>query len=195
DEGNRRGLRLRRPARQLSPEGKQGRIRRHGASRRDRRVQAQSDPGQRRRPLLLHGYRLLRSHQDRDEADDPRRGAGVRVLPWRLQRGERLVLAVLRREQREGKFTQAESHVREDRGQRADRRIAIRETVGNGTEEATRRCAMRSAPFAILLFASVALAQTPAIKVDSETISGLGARNIGSATMSGRVAALDAVQE
>ncbi len=44
-----------------------------------------------------------------------------------------------------------------------------------------------------------ALAQTPAvkvdIKVDSETISGLGARNIGSASMSGRVAALDAVQE
>ncbi len=35
---------------------------------------------------------------------------------------------------------------------------------------------------------------TPA-KLDSETISGLGARNIGSAAMSGRVAALDAVQE
>ena len=44
-----------------------------------------------------------------------------------------------------------------------------------------------------------ALAQTPTVKVDvkvdSETISGLGARNIGSAAMSGRVAALDAVQE
>src|SRR6266542_3070638 len=38
-------------------------------------------------------------------------------------------------------------------------------------------------------------AQTSSVKVDSETISGLGARNIGSATMSGRVAALDAVQE
>ncbi len=41
-------------------------------------------------------------------------------------------------------------------------------------------------------------AQTPQptpIKVDSETISGLGARNIGSAAMSGRVAALDAVYE
>ncbi|HVF57320.1 MAG TPA: hypothetical protein VM934_14290 [Pyrinomonadaceae bacterium] len=35
----------------------------------------------------------------------------------------------------------------------------------------------------------------PAVKVDSETISGLGARNIGSAAMSGRIAALDAVQE
>jgi photosystem II stability/assembly factor-like uncharacterized protein len=44
-----------------------------------------------------------------------------------------------------------------------------------------------------------AAAQTAAVKVDvkvdSETISGLGARNIGSASMSGRVAALDAVQE
>src|SRR5262250_1707182 len=40
-----------------------------------------------------------------------------------------------------------------------------------------------------------ALAQTTAVKVDSETISGLGARNIGSAAMSGRVAALDAVEE
>src|SRR5438445_9475703 len=38
-------------------------------------------------------------------------------------------------------------------------------------------------------------AQTPSARFDSETISGLGARNIGSATMSGRIAALDAVQE
>jgi photosystem II stability/assembly factor-like uncharacterized protein len=37
--------------------------------------------------------------------------------------------------------------------------------------------------------------QPTPVKVDSETISGLGARNIGSAAMSGRVAALDAVQE
>ena len=33
------------------------------------------------------------------------------------------------------------------------------------------------------------------VTVDSETISGLGARNIGSAAMSGRIAALDAVRE
>src|SRR5258705_13487260 len=37
--------------------------------------------------------------------------------------------------------------------------------------------------------------QSSPIRVDSETISGLGARNIGSASMSGRIAALDAVQE
>ena len=38
-------------------------------------------------------------------------------------------------------------------------------------------------------------AQTAApVKIDSDTISGLGARNIGSAAMSGRIAALDAVQ-
>ena len=39
-----------------------------------------------------------------------------------------------------------------------------------------------------------AAGQTP-VKVDSDTISGLGARNIGSATMSGRIAAVDGVQE
>ncbi|MEA2164950.1 MAG: hypothetical protein QOK37_3077 [Thermoanaerobaculia bacterium] len=38
-------------------------------------------------------------------------------------------------------------------------------------------------------------APTTPVKVDSETISGLGARNIGSAAMSGRIAALDAVHE
>ena len=38
-------------------------------------------------------------------------------------------------------------------------------------------------------------AQQPTVKVDSETIAGLGARNIGSAAMSGRVAAIDAVHE
>jgi photosystem II stability/assembly factor-like uncharacterized protein len=48
----------------------------------------------------------------------------------------------------------------------------------------------------LVLLTGSAAAQTPApIKVDSETISGLGARNIGSAAMSGRVAAIDAVQE
>ncbi len=39
------------------------------------------------------------------------------------------------------------------------------------------------------------IAQQPAVKVDSETISGLGARNIGSAAMSGRIAAVAAVHE
>ncbi len=38
-------------------------------------------------------------------------------------------------------------------------------------------------------------AQPSTVRVDSETISGLGARNIGSAAMSGRIAAIDAVQE
>jgi len=37
--------------------------------------------------------------------------------------------------------------------------------------------------------------QSSAVKIDAETISGLGARNIGSAAMSGRVAAIDAVHE
>ena len=38
-------------------------------------------------------------------------------------------------------------------------------------------------------------AKSGPVKIDSQTISGLGARNIGSAAMSGRVAALDAVHE
>src|SRR5258708_3269473 len=43
---------------------------------------------------------------------------------------------------------------------------------------------------------STVSAQTPAaVKYDSGTISGLSARNIGSATMAGRVAAIDAVDE
>jgi photosystem II stability/assembly factor-like uncharacterized protein len=44
-----------------------------------------------------------------------------------------------------------------------------------------------------MMFAGTALAQ--AAKFDSDTISGLGARNIGSAAMSGRVAAIAAVKE
>ncbi|HZE81529.1 MAG TPA: hypothetical protein VE604_11560, partial [Candidatus Polarisedimenticolia bacterium] len=47
--------------------------------------------------------------------------------------------------------------------------------------------------FALCLVAS---AQAPApVKYDSGTISGLTARNIGSATMGGRIAAIDAVDE
>ena len=53
-----------------------------------------------------------------------------------------------------------------------------------------------AALFAIALCAAVS-AQAPAhsVKYDSGTISGLTARNIGSATMSGRIAAIDAVDE
>ena len=52
-------------------------------------------------------------------------------------------------------------------------------------------------PAAIISLASAltASSQTSAAKVDSETISGLGARNIGSAAMSGRISAIDAVHE
>src|SRR5712692_1009131 len=48
-------------------------------------------------------------------------------------------------------------------------------------------------PAALLLFAAHAGAQ--GANFDSDTISGLGARNIGSAAMSGRVAAIAAVKE
>ncbi|HKP47410.1 MAG TPA: hypothetical protein VJT50_12495, partial [Pyrinomonadaceae bacterium] len=50
----------------------------------------------------------------------------------------------------------------------------------------------------LFISAAAASAQTPQptpVRVDSETISGLGARNIGSAAMSGRIAAIDAVRE
>ena len=53
-------------------------------------------------------------------------------------------------------------------------------------------CSVLGISFAL---AHTSQAQTPSAVVDSETISGLGARNIGSATMSGRIAAIDAVQE
>jgi photosystem II stability/assembly factor-like uncharacterized protein len=46
----------------------------------------------------------------------------------------------------------------------------------------------------LTLIAGSAFAQSP-VRIDSDTISGLGARNIGSAAMSGRIAAIDAVQD
>jgi photosystem II stability/assembly factor-like uncharacterized protein len=59
-----------------------------------------------------------------------------------------------------------------------------------------------AAALAVTFNGARALSQTPGVgtgsappKVDSETISGLGARNIGSAAMSGRVAAVTAVHE
>ncbi|MGZ4811063.1 MAG: VPS10 domain-containing protein, partial [Thermoanaerobaculia bacterium] len=46
-----------------------------------------------------------------------------------------------------------------------------------------------------MMFYQAAPAANTPVRVDSDTISGLGARNIGSAAMSGRIAAIDAVQE
>src|SRR5678816_3747031 len=58
---------------------------------------------------------------------------------------------------------------------------------------------MRTIAMILSLTSAVASAQTVSTasgaKVDSETISGLGARNIGSAQMSGRISAIDAVHE
>src|SRR5215475_1740933 len=57
---------------------------------------------------------------------------------------------------------------------------------------------VRSAAMITILCALcvAASAQTPApVRYDSGTISGLKARNIGSATMGGRIAAIDAVDE
>src|SRR5207249_2407209 len=48
--------------------------------------------------------------------------------------------------------------------------------------------------FILALITSVS-AQTPVVKVDSDTISGLGARNIGSAAMSGRITSIAGVHE
>jgi len=60
--------------------------------------------------------------------------------------------------------------------------------------EAPKRPAAKKPPVGQGRFFLTAQQAAP-VKVDSETISGLGARNIGSAAMSGRVAALDAVRE
>src|SRR5690349_15959613 len=56
-----------------------------------------------------------------------------------------------------------------------------------------RKAAVMTAILSAMIFAGPAHAQEA--KFDSDTISGLGARNIGSATMSGRVAAIAAVKE
>src|SRR5664279_5777229 len=48
--------------------------------------------------------------------------------------------------------------------------------------------------FCVLVLAASAIAQAP-VKFDSATVSGLPARNIGSAVMSGRIAAVDAVHD
>ena len=47
----------------------------------------------------------------------------------------------------------------------------------------------------VTLCATLQAAAQAAYRYDAATVSGLPARNIGSATMSGRIAALDAVEE
>src|SRR5664279_1337610 len=58
----------------------------------------------------------------------------------------------------------------------------------------TVRVTCLSCAFFLFLSAIAVVAQTPA-KFDSSTISGLSARNIGSAKMSGRIAAVDAIYD
>jgi photosystem II stability/assembly factor-like uncharacterized protein len=62
------------------------------------------------------------------------------------------------------------------------------------THSCTLKAAWTRAAAGTLLAASAASAQ-PAVRYDAGTISGLPARNIGSAAMSGRIAALTAVDE
>ncbi len=62
------------------------------------------------------------------------------------------------------------------------------------TSSGTLRAASFGCVLAVLILASTGWAQTP-IRYDSGTISGLPARNIGSAVMSGRIAAVTAVHD
>jgi photosystem II stability/assembly factor-like uncharacterized protein len=62
-------------------------------------------------------------------------------------------------------------------------------------EPAAGRSFAARPPAAVPMAAAAAGARAVAARVDSETTSGLGARNIGSAAMSGRVAAVTAVHE
>ena len=66
-------------------------------------------------------------------------------------------------------------------------------------DSADMRKSTRSYAFVVTGFLASMLAGAPTraqeVKFDSDTISGLGARNIGSATMSGRISALAAVKE
>ncbi len=106
---------------------------------------------------------------------------GIRDVARRLQTGGRRLSAVRVRvrPQRLEQHRPLEDHLRQDRAQRLARECAVHPA--------------RSTPMNALLL--LLIAQQPAVKVDSETISGLGARNIGSAAMSGRIAAIDAVHE
>ncbi|PYP52667.1 MAG: hypothetical protein DMD39_06555 [Gemmatimonadetes bacterium] len=61
NEEEMRSIGLRRAAHQLPAEGQQGRARRHGPDRGNRRLQAQSDAQERRHALLLYGHRFLRT--------------------------------------------------------------------------------------------------------------------------------------
>ncbi|HYU45217.1 MAG TPA: glycosyl hydrolase [Terriglobales bacterium] len=66
----------------------------------------------------------------------------------------------------------------------------------NARARSSRRLTRPNAWFAIAILSlgTIAFAQ-PAYRFDAATVSGLPARNIGSATMSGRIAALDAVDQ
>jgi photosystem II stability/assembly factor-like uncharacterized protein len=65
----------------------------------------------------------------------------------------------------------------------------------DASETAVARAAAEPAPTSAGESAPVVPQSNKPLTVDSETISGLGARNIGSAAMSGRIAAIDAVHE
>ncbi|MBI5020199.1 MAG: sialidase [Ignavibacteriales bacterium] len=57
-------------------------------------------------------------------------------------------------------------------------------------------CIIQAIVISLLIVVTLQAQQkTPPVKIDPETFSGLGARNIGSAAMSGRISAFDAVQE
>jgi photosystem II stability/assembly factor-like uncharacterized protein len=67
-------------------------------------------------------------------------------------------------------------------------------SLGGFAMSKLRNAAQALALLAVILISALGLAGQE-VKFDSDTISGLGARNIGSAEMSGRVAALAAVKE
>ncbi len=170
-------------------------LRRQGTGRGHRCLEAEGDAEGGGRAVLLHGHGLLRSDQDREDAHGPRRAARVGDFDRRLQGGRgRGTSRTPSSPARKGSANRAkvvydkiEANVPLD-----DSRFAARPAGAGEVRRAMRTRGMIAA--SLLIGIGITLnAQT--VKIDSETISGLGARNIGSAAMSGRIAALDAVRE
>ncbi len=139
-------------------------------------------------PIKIEFKRIVRGAERESEITlgDYKEVAGW-YLPHSIEQG------------RKGSQEQVQDRLREDRSERADGRNDLPPARGAGGGQV--RGAMNGRMLVgisagILGAALAARAAEPVaapVKVDSETISGLGARNIGSAAMSGRVAAVDAV--
>src|SRR6185437_2886141 len=195
----------RRSAGRLESEGQHAGLPGHRGHRRHPGAQAQGHAEERRYRIRLSRPGLFPDHPHGEPDDGAWHVGEIDNRLWRLRTDQRRVFPVLLDHRRWRRRRQPAAHRAESQCKRADGRQPVRVSGWRRQRSEVMKHLVQKQLVISALAVTLSLTSVVAIaasasgagmaRFDAGAISGLGARNIGSAAMSGRIAALAAAPE